>query len=125
MTKAEFRSWLQSQLADHDCHEEHGDTWREIESEDLLPEGVTLAVDHVEHDFIFKLDDGLLASNFETGAEGETVWFFVQDDVDANLRDYSLGEAECALWRARGAVTDLEAMLTGRLAETGAATGFA
>ena len=49
----------------------------------------------------------------------------VDDEATGNLRDYSLGEVECALWRARGAVTDLEAMLTGRSAETGAATGSA
>jgi len=112
MTKTEFRQWLQAQLADSNCHEEHGDTWREIESEDLLPERATLAVDHIGHDFIFGLDDGLLASGFEFGAEGETVWFFVEDDVDANLRDYSVDEAEAALTGARAAVRDLERLLS-------------
>jgi hypothetical protein len=111
MTKAEFREWLQTQLAESDCHEEHGDTWREIESEGLLPEGVTLAVDHIGNDFIFGLEDGLLASNFEIGAEGETVLFFVEDDMDANLREYSVEEAGAALGRARAAVQELERLL--------------
>ena len=114
MTKAEFREWLQRMLSESDCHEEYGSLWRDIESQGLLPDGVAVAVDHLGGDFIFQLQDGLLASGFETGVDGETVWYFVDDEANGNLRDYSLGEAECALWRARGAVTDLEAMLTGR-----------
>jgi hypothetical protein len=111
MTKTEFRDWLQTQLAESGCHEEQGDLWRDIESEGLLPEGVVLAADHVAHDFIFRLEDGLLASRFETGCEGETVWFFVENDVDDNLRDYSVGEAEAALRGARLAASELGAML--------------
>lgn len=113
MTKVEFRNWLQTRLTESDCREEHGDAWREIESENLLPEGVRLAVDHVEHDLIFGLEDGLLASSFETGAEGETIWFFVEDDADANLRDYSVGDADAALGCTRAAVLDLERLLAG------------
>jgi hypothetical protein len=113
MTKTEFRHWLQTQLAESGCHEEQGDLWRDIESKGLLPEGVVLAADHVAHDFIFRLEDGLLASRFETGIEDETIWFFVEDDVDDNLRDYSVGEAEAALRGARMAASELGAMLGG------------
>ena len=114
MGKAEFREWLQTKLDASDCREEYGDLWRDIECQGLLPDGVTVAVDHVGHVFIFQLQDGLLASNFETGIEGHIFWYFFDDEAAGNLRDYTPGEVECALWRARGAVCDLEAMLTGR-----------
>jgi hypothetical protein len=89
MTKAEFREWLQAQLTESDCHQEHGDTWREIEAEGLLPEDVRVAADLVGHSFVFGLSDGLLASAFEFGPENETIWFFADDDVGSNLQEYS------------------------------------
>ena len=111
MTKAEFREWLQARLTESPCHQDHGDTWRAIEAEGLLPEGVGLAVDHLGRDFVFGLEDGLLASTFEFGVEGETVWPFAGDDVDDNLRDYSAAEAAAAVRAIHEAASELEALL--------------
>ncbi len=111
MTKDEFREWLQAELTASDCHEEHGDTWRHIESEGLLPEEVEIAVDHIGHSFIFGLCDGLLASTFEFGAEGETIWFFVGDDANANLRDYYAADVDAAVRAMRTSASQLESLL--------------
>jgi hypothetical protein len=108
MTRDQFRDWLQQRIDESDCQEEYGDTWREIESGDMLPAGVEMAIDHTAHYFIFKLSDGLLASGFEIGAEGESVWFFTGNDVTNNLREYSARELDAALGRGRVAVADLE-----------------
>jgi len=111
MTKAEFREWLQARLTESPCHQNHGDTWRAIEAEGLLPEGVCLAVDHLGRDFVFGLSDGMLASSFEFGPEGETTWGFAGDEVDDNLRDYSPAEAAAAVRGIHEAASELEALL--------------
>lgn len=119
MTKAQFTEWLQNLVnemneadeidfdeGDGDC----GDVWRRIESERLLEEiGVPYAVDYVERDLIFRLSDGLLASPFSYGTEGQTEWWF--SELQVNLRDHAVKELDAALGRARVTVMDLERLM--------------
>ena len=118
VTKEEFRRWLQTQLSESPCHQDHGGTWRDIEAEDLLPDGVTLGVDHLGRDFVFGLEDGVLASTFEFGPEGETVWPFNDDGVDDNLRDYSPAEAAAAVRAMQDAASKLAGLLPGAATPT-------
>ena len=67
---------------------------------------MTLAVDYVGHDFLFGLEDGLLASASRPASRERPIWSFVKDHVDDNLRDYSVGEAKAALRGARTAVSE-------------------
>jgi len=116
MTKAEFTKWLQALVyqmrddgeidfdeGDGDC----GDVWRKIESEGLLDEvGIPYAVDYVERDFVFRLSDGLLASGFSYGTEGQTEWWFTE--LEVNLRDYTERERFVALGAAKKAADNIE-----------------
>ena len=116
MTKAQFTEWLQDLVnemneageigfdeGDGDC----GDVWRRIDSQGLLKDsGVPYALDYVERDLVFRLADGLLASAFSYGTEGQTEWWF--GELEVNLRDYTEQQLDAALERARVAVVDLE-----------------
>lgn len=116
MTRAKFTQWLQDLVddmkqaggidfdeGDGDC----GDVWRRIESEGLLEEiGVPFAVDYMERDLIFRLSDGLLASAFSYGTNGQTEWWF--SDLEVNLREYSVKELDAALGRARVVIMELQ-----------------
>ena len=112
MTTAELKEWMQAVLdANPGDDGNFGDAWREIESLDLLDDiGVQFAVDPSGHDFIFKCEDGLLASYFEIGIEEETIWMFTEGEVEDNMRFYSYKELDSALGRARAVVLDLEEM---------------
>lgn len=114
MTTAGFRLWLQRMLDRTDARGagDAGDAWREIEAGDMLAEmGVLVAVDHIGHELLFGCADGILASHFETGIEGETVWPFEEGDVDANMRSVPPDHVAQALAGARASVRDLEALL--------------
>ena len=119
MTKVEFREWLQNLVNEmNEAGEinfdegdgDVGDVWREIESNDLLDEiGVLFSVDYVGREFIFRLSNGLLASPFSYGTEGQTEWWF--SELQVNLRDFSIGELNSAITNARVALTDLDNLM--------------
>ena len=114
MTKAQFRAWLQEQFDGEGAGDEFdaGNIWRDIESDEIaLPDGVKVVMDHTGHDIIFKLDDGMLASFFETGMEDETIWFFSEGHVEDNMRDYDTGDLDRAIGHARTALWELEDLL--------------
>jgi hypothetical protein len=113
MTKAEFFLWLQD-VIDHLITEgevvvdfvrdDLGDIWRHIETEGLLQAvGVPYAFDYLNHDILFGLADGFLASGYEVGADGETIWFFPEADVSTNLREVRRSDVEDAAVRLEAA----------------------
>lgn len=116
MTKSELREWFQNLLreefGDSETellpNEDYGDLWRKIEDEGLLEEiRVPYAVDHVGHAFVFKLSDGMLALQFETGIEGETQLWIPDGNIAGFLRDYSQKELDTAIGAARVTLNDL------------------
>ena len=115
-TKEEFTSWLQEQFDAEGAGDEFdaGDIFRDLDSgESDLPEGVKMVMDHTGHDIIFKLEDGMLASGFETGLEDETIVFYSNGRVEDNMRDYSSKDLDRAIGHARVSVWDLEGLLSG------------
>ena len=113
MTKERFKQWLQDRFYERATGDEFdaGDIHRDIDSGEIdLPDGVEMVMNHIGHDIIFKLEDGMLQSNFETGMEDETIWFFCECRVESNMWDYSVGELDKAIDHARAAVKDLEGL---------------
>ena len=118
MTKEQFRTFLQGLMndtgAEPDTQFDAGDMWRDAEDEGVFEEaGIAVVMDHIGHDIIFRLEDGMLASGFKIGIEDETVWVFSYGRVRDNMRDYSLRDLDDALGHARVAVMDLEEMMAG------------
>jgi hypothetical protein len=123
MTKAEFTDWLQDVfdlliaegevLADS-ARDDLGDIWRHIEEKELLQAvGVPYALDYLNHDILFGLADGFLASGYEVGAEGATIWFFPEADVSTNLREARRSDVEDAAVRLEAAALCVRDLLRG------------
>ena len=116
MTKERFKQWLQDRFYERATGDEFdaGDIHRDIDSGEIdLPDGVEMVMNHIGHDIIFKLEDGMLASGFETGLEDETIVFYSNGRVEDNMRDYSSKDLDRAIGHARVSVWDLEGLLSG------------
>ena len=114
MKKAEFKQWLQDRFEGRGIGPEGydmGDVWREFDSGHELEDiGVHVGWDRDEQDMYFRCEDGLLASGYEVGIEGETVWFFAEGQVENNMRDADERDLERAIERAQDALDELRSL---------------